>query len=95
MKNKHQVVETRVDEFDLLLGRYNLELSSEPFSYQRRVREIQIHPDWKYEDEKWDADLAILLMTQPISFSQYIQPVCIPTNVNLDSFESGTVVSLI
>lgn len=93
MKNKHQEVETRIDEFDVLLGRYNLELSTEPFSYQRGVKDVHIHPDWKYKDEKWDADLAILVMTQSIPFSQYIQPVCIPTNINIDAFESGTVVS--
>lgn len=87
--------DTRVDEFYILLGCYNLELSAEQFSYQRGIRNIQIHPDWKYEDEKWDADLAILVMTQPITFSKYIQPVCIPTSINIDSFESGIVVSLI
>ncbi|XP_077990109.1 uncharacterized protein LOC144444534 isoform X2 [Glandiceps talaboti] len=42
------------------------------------VEEIHIHPD--YDDEFHSYDFALLKLTQPVEFNDYIRPACLATN---------------
>lgn len=64
----------------VLLGRFNLDLWDEMGSIVRGVKGIKIHPDWKFDSYKWDADIAIIEMSERVTFTMFIQPVCIFTS---------------
>lgn len=76
----------------VLLGRHNLEVMLERGSVQKDVDEIFLHPDWKPFDSKFDADLAILVLSDSVAFSSFIQPVCLPDPDEVISDLRGTVV---
>lgn len=78
----------------VLLGKFDLSNSNEPGSIAKDVDRIIVHPDWKYDEVKYDADIAILFLSGDVEFSEYIAPVCLPTarvNVPIDG---GTIVSV-
>ncbi|KAJ6648828.1 Serine protease gd [Pseudolycoriella hygida] len=64
----------------VLLGAYNIDSKLERGVEQRDVAQIYIHPDWKVYHEKYDADIAIFLLGDSIVFTNYIRPVCLPTD---------------
>lgn len=59
----------------------------------RDVKSIHVHPEWKVDAEKWDADLAILVLDEAVLFTRFIQPVCLPANLAIEKYDDGTVVS--
>lgn len=73
------------------LGAYNLTDKNERGVIERNVAEIFIHPDWDVYDNKFDADIAILLLSENITFTYDIQPVCIPGDGVIENI-IGTVV---
>jgi hypothetical protein len=75
-----------------LIGRFNLKRQQEPGSFQADISEIHIHPDWRYLSEKWDADLALLVLKMPVEFTNYIQPVCLTNETNIENLDEGVVV---
>lgn len=83
------------EDLIVLIGRHNLESSVERGAIQRDVKEIHIHPDWDPISEKWDADLTLLVLKKPVKFSEWIQPVCISADKNVENYEEGTVVKFI
>jgi secreted trypsin-like serine protease len=45
---------------------------------------IRIHPDWDIRAQKYDADIAVLVVKNKITFGTFVQPACLPeptTNV--------------
>ena len=57
-----------------------------------QISSIKLHNDWNSQKETYDADIAILRLTNTISFTNYIQPACLPSS-NFNPFEiDGTVV---
>jgi hypothetical protein len=79
------------NELTVLLGRHNLDIS-EDGSVEEAVRDIEIHPDWKIHDDKWNADIAILTLAQRVKFSHFIRPVCLSADDSIESFDDGTVI---
>lgn len=75
----------QANELNVLLGRFNLKHQNEPDSIQAAVSEILIHPDWDYMREKWDADLAILVMTMPVKFTNYIKAICLTNDASIEN----------
>lgn len=65
------------DDVLVILGAYNLR-SNEEGVVKEGVLEIRVHPDWNPYSGRYDADIAILNLNQSVSFTNYIQPVCIP-----------------
>lgn len=51
-----------------------------------------VHPDWKYYDRKYDADIALLFLNHPVQFSQFIRPVCMTNEPAFASYNQGFVV---
>ncbi|KAM6924877.1 transmembrane protease serine 11D [Xenentodon cancila] len=46
----------------------------------RFIREIKMHDD--YNDMTYDNDITLVLLSSPLNFTDYIQPVCTPQNVS-------------
>lgn len=36
-----------------------------------------MHPDWNPNVERYDADVAVIVLNNPLHFNEYIQPVCL------------------
>lgn len=81
------------DEIVVFLGRYDLESKAEKGSTTREVSSIHVHPEWKIKSDKWDADLALLVLNEIVTFTNFIQPVCVPANKTVEKYDDGTVVS--
>lgn len=84
-----------MDPYDILvlLGRFNLNLPTERKSEHRDVDKIVIHEDWKIYSEKFDGDLAILVMDYSVQFSEFIRAVCLENDQNHTGFNNGISVS--
>lgn len=56
-----------------------------------KPKQIILHPDWRTENHRFDADLAAIILDQPVAFSLYIQPICIWDQIHELKVSSGTV----
>lgn len=75
----------------MILGAYNLSIRERGIA-QRDVKDICVHPDWKVYSDKYDADIAIFVLSSAVEFTNYIRPVCLPTNDgNLDGVRGSIV----
>lgn len=67
-----------------ILGRHDLENDYEVGSIEVDISEIKIHPEWNPFEVSFHADVAVLELAMEVSFTEYIQPICLPepnTNV--------------
>lgn len=75
------------------LGRHNLDSMNEDFAVKENITELLIHPDWDLFVTTSDADVALLKTEYFITFTDYIQPICLPTATsslfNLNGFAVG------
>ena len=55
------------------------------------MSQIIIHPDWKSQDDKFDADLAVVVMGEEVEFSEFIQPVGLPSQSDADVTGCGII----
>lgn len=91
---KHQ--QQTVDSADLsvLLGKFNLSNPIENGSSISSVSKVIIHPDWKPDEDGFDADIAIVELAEPVHFTNYIKAVNLPkTNFN-EIDDVGTIVCI-
>lgn len=58
---------------------------------ERNVSKVHVHPKWNVYVDEFDADLAILVLSDKVTFTQYIQPICMPGNVVIEGVQ-GTIV---
>jgi hypothetical protein len=80
-KAAHCILECNCSKkITVLLGRFNLSDSSESFGLQRNVIGVTIHDDYMEPRQKMrgDADIAILNLNETITFTNFIQPICLP-----------------
>ena len=54
------------------------------------LKSVVLHPDWKYNDSRFDADIALIFLATEVRLSDWITPVCLPTKN--DIFGNGTAV---
>ena len=40
--------------------------------------DIQIHPEWKFNKENYDADIAVVTLFGPVDVTETVQPICLP-----------------
>lgn len=93
VRYKGQIEELPAQETAILLGRHDVEAAVEFGSVQKPVRKIHIHPEWFIHTTNWDADIAILVMLEAVTFSEHIQPVCLPNDLTISNYNQGSVVS--
>lgn len=89
--NKYTERFLTADEIVILLGRYDLSSNVERGSTQREVTDCIVNPEWKINTEKWDADLAMLVLETAVEFTEFIQPICLPAE-DVEKYADGFVV---
>lgn len=53
------------------------------------VLDIIVHPKWSTFNDKFDADIAIVILYDKVQFSDFIQPVCLPNRDKIRVSEFG------
>jgi secreted trypsin-like serine protease len=56
------------------------------------ISSIRIHPDWDYNNTRYDADIAVLLLKDKITFGTFVQPACLPAPTSNVFNTRGTIV---
>ncbi|KDR22457.1 serine protease gd-like [Zootermopsis nevadensis] len=67
--------EVKAEFIVLFVGKHNLQEWAETNSQAKEVERIDIHPDYRRED--LEADLAILILKEPVVYTLYVQPICL------------------
>lgn len=62
-----------------LVGRFDLTATNEAHSEAVDIQKIVPHPNWSTKGIHYDADILILRLKRSVAFTEYIQPVCLPT----------------
>jgi secreted trypsin-like serine protease len=94
IQNKNDELVRKPEDSLFYFGKHNLDSLSEKNYVVSGVNQFFIHPNWDYKNDRYDADIAMVILTKKITFSKFIQPICLWTATN--SFEdligkSGTV----
>jgi Trypsin len=93
LQDKNVAVAKSPAEVIAFLGRYDLNVSHERDAVAAYPVDFIIHPDWKPFDSSFDADIAIIKLSQDVPLRQNIFPVCL-WSPELRNFkdDDGTVV---
>lgn len=67
-------------DFLLLFGAHDLNSTSESGVYSAAPGKIFIHPDWNPHALNYDADIAALILDDPVPSTKFIKPVCIASS---------------
>uniref|UniRef100_A0A7N8WTR5 Peptidase S1 domain-containing protein n=1 Tax=Mastacembelus armatus TaxID=205130 RepID=A0A7N8WTR5_9TELE len=84
--NKEWVMTAAHSDWTVVLGRQNQE-GDNLNEVSRRVAKIVLHP--KYDSNTADNDIALLRLSSPVQFTDYIRPVCLAASGSV--FNNGTV----
>ncbi|XP_077359587.1 transmembrane protease serine 9-like [Festucalex cinctus] len=87
----HYFSNTSTSGWEISLGRQNLQ-GNNPNEVTRTVDAIILHPD--FDIFSLDNDIALLRLSSPVTFSDYIRPVCLAANTSVinngtDSWVTG------
>lgn len=77
---KHHSVALSHTDLTVRLGAHNITAEYEAGMIERNVTEIHVHPEWDVYVDKYDADIAVLELNEKVSFTNYIQPICLPVD---------------
>lgn len=81
ISEKQSTVKRRADEATFYIGKHNLEsLSGEKNYIISAVTKFVIHEDWNTQDDKYDADIAIVVLSRVVPFNKFIKPICLWTS---------------
>lgn len=79
IQDKHrEKIKTR--DVWLILGAYDLSNRNEVGVYSVAPSEIIMHPDWNPYVDKYDADIAAIIVEHDVPYNTFIRPVCIASN---------------
>ncbi|CAO1440624.1 unnamed protein product, partial [Diamesa serratosioi] len=92
IQNKLQKVPRAPNEIVIYLGKYNLDDSVERGSIPVYPSDIRIHPDWNYLTDRYDADIAVIVIENPVQLSQFIFPACLWYENEEPTVKEGTIV---
>lgn len=71
---------TKPNEFYVYPGRNSLDLKvKEPEAVVHDVAEIFVHQDWNPSSPSYDGDIALVKMTNPVTFNERTRPIALPT----------------
>ncbi|XP_070504758.1 thioester-containing protein 1 allele R1-like [Chironomus tepperi] len=77
------------DNITVVLGAHNFNVD-EPGRVYSEISSINVHEDWNVTSESHDADIAMLTLKESVTFSSYIQPIClIPPESNIAEISDG------
>ncbi|KAG1933407.1 mast cell tryptase isoform X2 [Pimephales promelas] len=76
MSAAHCIVSTNINRWTLYLGRQTQSTSvANPNEVSVGIQSIIVHP--KYNNSLLNNDISLMKLSQPVTFSQYIRPVCL------------------
>lgn len=78
IQEKYSELEIIPEKLVVRLGAYNLTDISEFNGLHRNVSEIYVHPEWDVYEDNYDADIAILVLRDFVTYTSYIRPICMP-----------------
>lgn len=64
-----------------MFGVYDLANNLERYRITKPVAEILVHEDWDPHTERYNDDIAILVMEESISFSTFVRPICLTASI--------------
>ena len=77
---KRDSVQKKPEEASFYLGKFNLDsLHGEKNYIMSGVTQFIIHPQWNSNDDRYDADIAVVVLVRTISFNKFIKPICLWT----------------
>lgn len=62
------------------LGAYNITANNEENAVNRSVTDIRIHPEWNVDNDEYDADVAVIVLNQTVTYTDFIKPVSLPAD---------------
>jgi Trypsin len=77
LQNKRQSSALRAEDVLLFFGKHKLVIWNEDGVEKRGVSYFKVHPQWDPFAPAFDADLALIRMESPVTYSAYIRPVCL------------------
>jgi secreted trypsin-like serine protease len=75
-----------------MLGKHDLNNYNEQNAKNSSISEIIIHPEWNTDDKIYQADIAIVVLSDAIEFNNFIRPVCLPQKSYDEVVGSGQIV---
>lgn len=67
------------DKAYIVVGSFNLN-THEDSQQKIYVERFSVHSDWDPNSYKYDADIAVITLKVQIRYTQYIRPICLPSN---------------
>lgn len=88
--NKGQPKKKRTQDIKIRLGAHNLHDNFENGIISLSPSNIIVHEDWNPQIENVNADIAMIFVEDPITFSRNIKPICIlDPSINFDLLSEG------
>lgn len=68
----------KAEEATFYIGKHNLEKFNGEQNYVvSGVSQFIIHPDWNYNDDKYDADITLAVLIKTVDFNAFVKPICL------------------
>lgn len=83
---------THPTEIVVKLGKYDLSVLNERGSHTMHPSDIIIHPEWKTYEDRYNADLALIIFEAGAPITASIFPICLGFSHDIETIEIGYVV---
>lgn len=83
---------TPSEDVTVLIGIHDLNVFDEIGTYNQTIDDIVLHPDWDDNSGWYNGDLAIITLTDSVTFSNTIHHVCLPLQSSGAISENGLIV---
>lgn len=94
IQDKRSRIKLESNDLKVYVGRHDISPSAnEPSSELLNVDDIPVHQDWKIYDLHYKADLAVVVLEKNLQFSEFIQPICLTSDSEIEKYDVGVVVS--
>jgi len=71
--------------YRVVVGRHNLKKREASVRYHH-IKKVIVHPNWRGEDsDDMSNDITLLELKNPIKFTKFVQPACLPKAENYDT----------
>lgn len=90
IKDKRSFEALSNTEFKVLLGAHDLSNKNEKGRLFVDINEIHINNLWSTLSKSYNADIAVLILSQKVQFSAFIEPICL--DFSITSINDGVVV---
>lgn len=92
IQDKGQSKPRQPNDVVVKLGKHDLSKRYERSSINAFPSEFIIHPDWNYFTEKYDSDIAVIVLEYPVQFTEMIFPVCLWNYQEAPNVTTGVIV---